>query len=64
MAEEVRNANTYIPKTMIITYVVNFVLYFTAAVTVCYHIPDLQAALDDPTSYPAIYVLRYSMSVP
>ena len=64
MSEEVRNANLAIPKTMIIIYVVNFMLYFTAVVTVCYHVPDLQAALNDPTSYPAVYVLRYSMSIP
>ena len=47
---------------MITIYIVNFALIFPAVLTICYHIPDLQAALNDPTTYPAIYVLRESMS--
>ena len=62
MSEEVKNAAKAIPKTMITIYVFNFVLLFPALLTVCYHIPDLDAALNDPTTYPAIYVLRQSMS--
>ena len=45
-------------------YLVNFCLMFPAVLTVIYHIPDLDAALADATTYPAIYVLRQSMSVP
>lgn len=62
MSEEVKEAASSIPKAMIAIYIVNFVLTFPAVVTVCYHVPDLQAALNDPTTYPAIYVLRQSMS--
>ena len=64
MSEEVKDAASSIPKAMITIYIVNFVLIFPAILTVCYHVPDLQAALNDPTTYPAIYVLRQSMSVP
>jgi choline transport protein len=62
MAEEVRNASKVIPKTILVVYVLNFVLMFPAILTVCYHIPNLDDALSDPTTYPAIYVLRQSMS--
>ena len=63
MSEEVKDAASSIPKTMIAVYLINFALIFSAILTVCYHIPDLHAALHDPTTYPAIYVLRQSMSV-
>jgi choline transport protein len=49
---------------MITIYIVNFCLIFPAVLTVIYHCPDLPAALADSTTYPAIYVLRQSMSVP
>ncbi|KAK5167440.1 uncharacterized protein LTR77_007139 [Saxophila tyrrhenica] len=62
MSEEVKNAAKAVPRTMIIVYVINFMLLFPAIVTICYHIPDLEAALGDSTTYPAIYVMRQSMS--
>ena len=62
MAEEVKDAAKTIPRTMMAVYVLNTVLLFPALLTVVYHIPDLDAALADSTTYPAIYVLRMSMS--
>lgn len=62
MAEDVKDAAKAIPRTMITVYVLNFVLLFPALLTVCYHIPDLEAALGDSTTYPAIYVMRMSLS--
>lgn len=62
MSEEVKHAATAIPKAMMTIYLLNFVLLFPALVTICYHIPDLAEALNDSTTYPAIYVLRMSMS--
>ncbi|KAK4556127.1 hypothetical protein LTR86_006824 [Recurvomyces mirabilis] len=63
MSEEVKNASTTIPRTMLSVYIINFVLLFPAILTVAYHVPDLDAALNDSTTYPAIYVLKQSMSV-
>lgn len=63
MSEEVKNAAATIPKTMLSVYLINMLLMFPAIVTICYHVPDLDAALADPTTYPAIYVLRQSMSL-
>lgn len=62
MAEEVKDAAKAIPRTMMTVYVLNTLLLFPAILTICYHIPDLDAALDDSTTYPAIYVMRMSMS--
>lgn len=62
MSEEVKDAAVSIPKVMVSIYVINFCLIFPATITVCYHIPDISAALNDPTTYPAIYVLRQAMS--
>lgn len=62
MSEEVKDAAKSVPKAMIAIYVVNFCLIFPAILTVCYHIPNVSDALDDPTLYPTIYVLRQTMS--
>jgi amino acid transporter len=62
MAEEVKDAARSVPRAMISIYVVNFCLIFPAILTICYHIPVVGDALDDPTLYPTIYVLRQSMS--
>ncbi len=64
MAEEVRNATKTIPRIMLINFVINMVLIFITLVTFCYHIPDIEAALSDPTEYPGIWVMRQSMSLP
>ena len=48
---------------MMSVYVINFLLIFPAIVTLCFAMPDLTAALNDPSLYPTVYVLRQSMSV-
>lgn len=63
MSEEVKNAAKTIPRTMLSVYVINMCLIFPAIITIVYHIPDLDAALDDSTTYPALYVLKKAVSV-
>jgi len=60
---QVKHAATAIPKAMISVYILNFIMLFPALVTVCYHIPNMEEALADSTTYPAIYVMRQSISV-
>ncbi|KAK5731769.1 hypothetical protein LTR17_011120 [Elasticomyces elasticus] len=48
---------------MIAVYVINACIIFPGVLNVMYHIDDMNAALNDPTTYPAIYVLRGAMSV-
>src|SRR5437667_6189447 len=62
MSEEVKDAAKSVPRAMISIYFVNFCLNFSAILTVCYHMPSVDDALTDETTYPAIYVLRESMS--
>lgn len=62
MAEEVKDASSQIPKAMLMVYIVNMATIFPAMITIAYHIPVIDDALNDPTLYPAIYVLRQSMS--
>lgn len=63
MSEETKDAAKAVPKAMIAIYVINFIILFPAIITICYAMPDLDAALDDSTTYPFIYVLRQSMSI-
>ncbi|EEP80699.1 predicted protein [Uncinocarpus reesii 1704] len=62
MSEEVKNASKAVPKAMIAIWLVNSVLAFTTFLTVAYHLPDINAGLNDPTLYPIIHILRQSMS--
>jgi choline transport protein len=62
MSEEVRDASRAIPRSMLSVWVINTLLAFTSFITVAYHLPDVEAALGDPTLFPIIYVLRQSMS--
>lgn len=62
MSEEVKDAASAVPRAMMAVYIINMCLIFPVVLTVCYHVPDLTAALADTTTYPAIYVLRQSMS--
>ncbi|TKA83834.1 hypothetical protein B0A55_00137 [Friedmanniomyces simplex] len=63
MSEEVKDAASSIPRTMIAVYLINMALILPAIITIVYHIPDLDAALNGTMTYPALYVLRQSMSV-
>lgn len=47
---------------MMSVYIINFCLTFPAVLTLCFAIPDLADALSEPSGYPAVYVLRQSMS--
>ena len=64
MSEEVKDAAYTIPRAMLMVYLVNMVILFPGMVTICYHIPDLEAALADSTTYPAVYIMKQAMSVP
>ncbi|KAK3181295.1 hypothetical protein K4F52_007439 [Lecanicillium sp. MT-2017a] len=61
MSEEVQDAAKAVPRAMLTVFVVNFIILFPMILTACYHIPDLEAALADDTTYPFIYILRQSM---
>lgn len=62
MSEEVRNASSSVPKVMVIIFIVNFAQTFLTVITLAYHLPDVPTALEDTTTYPALYVIKQSMS--
>jgi choline transport protein len=62
MSEEVRDASVAVPRAMITVFLLDCALIFPLVVTICYHITDVQAALNDATTYPGIYVMRGAMS--
>ncbi|KAK5115890.1 hypothetical protein LTR62_000346 [Meristemomyces frigidus] len=62
IAEEVKNASKAVPRAMMSVYIINFLLIFVAIITTCFAMPDLSAALTDPSLYATVYVLRQSMS--
>ncbi|KAG6012157.1 hypothetical protein E4U54_007695 [Claviceps lovelessii] len=64
MSEEVRDAAKTIPRVMMITFAINASLTWVTLITMAYHIPDIAKALADPTTYPAVSVLRSAMSLP
>lgn len=64
MAEEVRDAARTIPRIIIIGFLINMVLVFLTLLTFCYHIIDIPTALEDPSGYPGIWVIRQSMGQP
>ncbi|KAG5927306.1 hypothetical protein E4U42_002365 [Claviceps africana] len=64
MSEEVRDAARTIPRVMMITFAINTSLTWLTLITMAYHIPNVAQALHDPTTYPAISVLRSAMSLP
>lgn len=63
IAEEVRDASKAVPRAMMLVWGINFCFIFPAVITLCFAMPNLTAALYDPSLYPAVHVLRQSMSV-
>lgn len=62
MSEEVRNASASVPKVMMSVFSINFLFNILTVITLCYHMPDVSVALEEENIYPAIWVLRRSMS--
>lgn len=64
MSEEVRNAAISIPQAMCAIFILNFCQIFLTTLTMAYHLPDVELALKDPTTYPAIWMLKQAMPTP
>ncbi|RDW71023.1 hypothetical protein BP6252_07586 [Coleophoma cylindrospora] len=61
MAEEVRDAGRYVPISIFWSYVGNGILAIIFLVTYLFSINDLDAALNDPSGYPFLYVFQTAM---
>lgn len=57
MAEEVKDAAIVVPGAMMTIFLVDFALVFPLIITICYHLPDVNVAFNDTTTYPGIWIL-------
>jgi amino acid transporter len=62
MAEEVKDAGRNVPNAIAWAYVGNGILALVFLVTYLFAIPSVDDALDDPSSFPFIYVFRNAVS--
>jgi choline transport protein len=63
MAEEVKDAGRSVPNAMLWSYVLNGSLGFVFVITYLFALTDVNAAVDDPTAYPFIWVFRQAVSL-
>ncbi|KAE8342761.1 hypothetical protein BDV24DRAFT_162292 [Aspergillus arachidicola] len=56
MSEEIENAGVTVPKSMILSFVLNIPFAMGSVLTYLFIMPDVQDALDSPTGLPFIYV--------
>ncbi|KAK5169375.1 uncharacterized protein LTR77_005350 [Saxophila tyrrhenica] len=63
ISEEVKSAGRTVPKSMISVYGVNMVITLTCWLVICFAMPNVNAALADPSLYPVIYIMKQSMSI-
>ncbi|KAF9888612.1 hypothetical protein FE257_008544 [Aspergillus nanangensis] len=62
MSEEVRDASRYVPLAIAWGYIVNGILAFVVLITLLFAMPSVDAALNDPTGFPFIYVFKQAVS--
>lgn len=61
MAEEVRDAGLYVPISLFWSFVGNSLMAIVFLITFLFAIDDLDAAINDPTGYPFLYVFKQAM---
>jgi amino acid transporter len=64
MAEEVKDAGRNVPNAMLWSYLLNGTLGFVLVITYLFALTDIEAAVNDPTGYPFIWVFRQAVSFP
>lgn len=62
MSEEVKDAGIVVPRAMVTSFFVNGFMGLVALIAFLFAIPSVYDALNDPTGYPFLYVLRSHMS--
>lgn len=64
MAEEVKDAGLSVPQAMFWSYLINAIMAILVIITICFAIPDLDAALNDPSGYPFLWAFRNGLDAP
>jgi amino acid transporter len=62
MAEEVKDAGRNVPNAMFWSYVLNGLIALVFLITYLFCIPSVEAALNDPSGFPFIYVFKNAVS--
>ncbi|MCJ1485518.1 hypothetical protein MMC06_005692 [Schaereria dolodes] len=63
MAEEVKDAGRNVPNAMVWSYVLNGFMGLIIVITYLFCMPSVTDALDDPSTFPFIYVFRNAVSI-
>ncbi|CAN8104703.1 unnamed protein product [Discula destructiva] len=63
MAEEVRDAGRYVPISLFWSFVGNSIMAIVFLITFLFAIPDVDAAVNDPTGFPFMYVFKSAMPI-
>lgn len=63
MAEEVRDASRYVPISLFWSYFGNSLMAIVFLVTFLFAMPDVDAAVEDPSGYPFLYVFQNAMNI-
>jgi amino acid transporter len=63
MAEEVKNAGLNVPKAMFWSYLLNGSLGFVFVITYAFAVTDIDAAVNDSSGYPFIWVFKQAASL-
>ena len=58
------NTPTVVPRSMMGVFFVNVAITLTCWLIICFCMPNIPAALADPSLYPFVYILKQSMSIP
>ncbi|KAL8662431.1 MAG: hypothetical protein Q9202_004752 [Teloschistes flavicans] len=64
MAEEIQDASTVVPKTMVATTILNGVLGFAALIAILFCAGDIEAAEKSPTGYPFMEIFLQATHSP
>lgn len=64
MSEEVRDSPRKVPRIMLAVFGANSLQIVFTTITMSYHLPDVDASLQDSTTYPAIYIMKAAMPLP
>jgi amino acid transporter len=62
MSEEIKDAGETVPRAMLGSYILNGALGLVFLISYVYMLTDLEAALDDITGYPHIWVFSQAVS--
>lgn len=59
MAEEVQNAPVVIPRAILFSVIINGAFGFAMVIALLFCLGNLEAALQSPTGYPAMYIFSH-----